>query len=332
MIDIEQNMLRERADKLDEVTDEMWNQVNEHNRYIVQEYFDTNPQLSKKTVIQYWSALKQFFWFIKIKCKNKPLYEITKRDFLKYRSYLMEHGLSSSGLNLKKAAVSSLCNFIETIIADEEEDYKTFRNFTRGLPALAKNQVYEKIKVSVDEYQLMMKVLEDKEDYLGMAWTATAFNVGGRRNEIRQFKTEILDYKKEEGKNYILTHTVRGKGKSVDGKPLRFMCNEEAIKYMKLWVEKRGYKHEYIFTTKYGGEIKQISESWANYFCKNVLSKIVGRRINPHLFKASAITYLLEQGKDIKAVSKFIAHHKDVSTTQIYDLRDLSDERNKLFE
>jgi site-specific recombinase XerD len=65
-----------------------------------------------------------------------------------------------------------------------------------------------------------------------------------------------------------------------------------------------------------------ISKEWADDFCTNVLSDILGRRINPHLFKASAITYLLEKGKDIKTVSKFVAQHNDISTTQsFYDLR-----------
>jgi integrase len=332
---IKKNMLRERAERFPEVTDEMWEQICDDNKEIVEEYFEMNPQLSKQTQKQYKSAFRIFFWWIKIRCKNKPLYQIRKVEFIKYRSYLINHGLSSNALGLKKSAVSSLCNFIENIYCEENQDYENFKNFTRGLPPIPKNTVYEKIKVSKEEYLEIMKVLEEQEDYLGMAWTATAFNVGGRRGEIRQFKTEILDYShhknsKGEEQAYRLSHLCRGKGKSIDGKPLRFMINDEAIKYMKLWVEKRGYDNEYIFTTTYAG-IHQISIDWADNFCTNKLSIILGRRINPHLFKASCITYLLEEGKSLKTVSKYVAHHESVETTQIYDLRSDEDERDGLF-
>ena len=64
-----------------------------------------------------------------------------------------------------------------------------------------------------------------------------------------------------------------------------------------------------------------------------VLSPIVKRRINPHLFKSSCITYLLEKGVDLKVVSKYVAQHNDTSTTSnFYDLRDFEEEKNKIFE
>ncbi|MEX0598113.1 MAG: site-specific integrase, partial [Candidatus Paceibacterota bacterium] len=62
-----------------------------------------------------------------------------------------------------------------------------------------------------------------------------------------------------------------------------------------------------------------------------VLSHILGRRINVHIFKNSCITMLLERGVDINLVSKFVAHHEDVSTTQIYDLRDFEEEKGRIF-
>jgi len=35
---------------------------------------------------------------------------------------------------------------------------------------------------------------------------------------------------------------------------------------------------------------------------------------------------------DINIVSKYIAHHNDISTTQIYDLRDFEEEKNEIFK
>lgn len=328
---IDKNMLRDRAKKLPEITEEIWRVVDEEHRNLVQEFLEVN-QFREKSRIQYQSALQQFFYWIHNSLNGKKLYKISKRDFLRYISFLSNRGMSSSAINLKKAAVSSLNNYIENVVAEDDENYEKFRNFTRGLPAIPKTKTYEKVKITREEYEYMLEVLRDDENYLGMAWLATAFNVGARRAEIIKFKSEILSCPIHEGQNYVLSHTVFGKGRG-EGKPLQYMINSEALQYMKLWCDKRGYDHEYIFTTVYQGVVKQMSESWADTFCSDVLSDILGRRINPHIFKASAITYLLEVKKvPIELVSKFVAQHNDISTTtQHYDLRDFEEEKNKIF-
>lgn len=328
---INKNTLREPAKKLPEVTDEMWLKVNDDYRTLAEEFI-TVQDLSPASKKQYTSVLRQFGWYMYNSMNNKPFYKISKRDFMRYLSYLRDNRkMSSSAIGLRKSIVSSLCNFIENIIAEDEENYKSFRNFTRGLPPIPKNRVYEKVKVTKDEYDMMMSLLEEDENWLGMAWLATAFRVGARRSEIIQFKTEILDYPIPEGQSYVLSHIVRGKGKSTDGKPLEYMTPLDVLPYWRKWVECRGYESEYIFTTKYGNEIKPMSAAWADDFCSNTLSDMLERRVNVHIFKNSCVTYLLESGVDINLVSKFVAHHNDISTTQIYDLRDFEDEKNQIF-
>jgi len=327
---LENNMLRDRAKGIDNVTDAMWEQVCEHNREMVQEYLDSNKHLSKQSIKQYTSALRIFFYYICTHLKNKPLYEVKKRDFIKYFSWLQEYNLSSSSLKFKKSSVSSLCNFIENIIAEDEEDYKNFRNFTTAIKDIPSNKVYSKVPITEVEYNILIEELLKRKNYLACAWVATSWNVGSRRNETVQFKAEIPDYNIKEGKNYVDSHIVYAKGRS-GGKPVNYMINKEALKYMKLWIEKRGYNHEYIFTTKYKGEINVASEGWSDDLCKNILSKILDRRINVHLFKSSCITNLLEKGVDIKTVSKYVAQHESTETTAIYDLRDDTEAKDNIF-
>lgn len=331
MSEINENMLRERAKPLDKITDAMWDKVLDEHKLLMDEFMEVNV-FRDKTKRQYISCLRQWFYWVQHALNNKPMYKITKRDFLRYISFLRNRGMSSSAIGLKKAAVSSLNNYIENVVSEDDENYRNFRSFTRGLPSIPKTQTYEKVKITYEEYQDMMKVLENDENWQGMAWLATAFNVGARKAELIQFKTELLDYPIPEGQNYVLSHVILGKGRG-EGKPLEYMINKEALHYMKQWVEKRGYDHEYIFTTKYNGEPKQMSESWSDYFCNDVLEDILGRRINVHIFKASAITYLLEVKKvPIEIVSKFVAQHEDISTTiKHYDLRNFEEERNSIF-
>ena len=330
--EIEMNMLRDRAKKLPEVTEEMFKSCNPHNIMLIEQYLQTSNTLSKETLTQYKSGLYQFVWWIKQNAMDKPFYKIKKFDFKRYMSYLVSRGMSSSGLKFKKSAVSAFCGkFIETFIAEDDENYATFRNFTTNTIDIPKNRTYNKLPITKEEYDLMIKTLTDDENYLGVAWVSTMWNVGCRRSECLQFRIEILDYKPKEGKNYILTHMVRGKGKGEDGKPIQYMIPLNILPYLKKWVEVRGYESKYIFTCKYGGEIKVLSKSWADDFCANVLSDIIGRRVNPHLFKNSCITYLLEQGKNMKTVSKFVAHHESTETTAIYDLRSMDDEMDGIF-
>lgn len=332
-VEIKKNMLRDRAKRMDDITDEMFDSCNPINVEMVDDFFLSNRQLSDETRKQYTTCLRQFFYFVKNFCKDKPYYEVTKRDFIKYLGEMQDRGLSSSAINLRKSAVSSFCNYIENIVAEDVEEARNFRNFTRGMPNMVKQSVYEKQAITYEEYQKVMDVLRERENYLGMAWVATAYNVGCRRAELIQFRTEILSYEIPEGKNYVKSHIVRGKGRGKDGKPLRYMIPLEVLKYWRLWIDHRGYDSEYIFTIKNKSGIKHIGVSWANDFCKKVLTPILGRRINPHLFKSSCITHLLEQGKDIKVVSKVIAQHEDISTTlNFYDLRTLDDEIDEIFE
>jgi len=338
--DINMNMLRERAEKLPDVSEEMFLSCNQHNVDLITEYLETSNTLSPDTLKQYRSALYQFTYYVKTALNDKEFYKITKRDFKRYMSYLVNRGMSSSGLGFKKSSVSAFCGkFLEIFIVDDPDfpEYATFRNFTTGTIEIPKNQTYDKIPISKEEYDLMIETLLEDENYLGTAYVSTMFNVGCRRSACIQFKTEILDYpyaKDKDGKelSYKTSHLIREKGKGIDGKIVDYMIPEETLKYWKLWIEKRGYEHEYIFTVKYGDEIKVMSKSWADNFCSDVLSDIVGRRINVHLFKASCVTYMLEQGKSLKTVSKHIAKHQSIETTMIYDLRDDTEERNSLFD
>lgn len=327
-------MLRERAKKLPEITDEMWKKVNLEYRQLTSEFIK-NQGLSPRSQVQYESVTRQFGWYMHTQLNDKSFNKITKRDFLNYISYLREdRKMSSSAINIRKSVISSFCNYIENILVGDEdfEHYSKFRNFTRGLPAIPKSQTYEKVRVTRNEYLHMMEELEKKENFLGMAWLAASFNIGSRRSETIQFKAEVLEKEFPQDAPHIMSHMVRGKGRGVDGKQIQYMINKEAYDYMKLWVEKRGYEHEYIFTTKHNGEYKQMDDSWADYFCSNTLSEILGRRINVHIFKASAISNLLDAKVPIELVSRYVAQHEDISVTvKHYDLRDFEEEKNSIF-
>lgn len=89
------------ADKLDPVTDEEWAEVNEFNRNMVEDYLSNQTHLSPHSLHAYRSALKIFFVWVKNNLNNKNCIEIRKKEFLRYRIFLLIVDYLKLRLNLK---------------------------------------------------------------------------------------------------------------------------------------------------------------------------------------------------------------------------------------
>lgn len=330
---IDKNTLRDRADKSEDITDDMWKLVPESTRYFYDEYFKMNSNLSPKTLIQYRSALKIFFYYVYVECDNRPIWKLKKSMFIKYINELQIRGLGSSAMKVKRYAVSSFCNTMEVLSEETDEDSKypemeKFKHFARVKIEIAKNQTYDKKPITQEEFDLIEKTLLEKGEYMALGYIGIAYNIASRRAETLQLKTEILTYEKKDGQNFVFSNPVRGKGKSVDGKILKYMVNDDAIKYMQLILDNRNFESEYLFAKSDGS---LYSVSWVNDIFKKKISPIVERRISSHNCKSSAITHLLEKGVPMSVVSKFVAHHNSEETTKLYDLRDDEEELNNIF-
>jgi integrase len=154
---------------------------------------------------------------------------------------------------------------------------------------------------------------------------------GMRGGELRQLKRKetLKEVNSQEG--YFLSDTLYGKGKG-DGKPLEYMLNQTALDAMKMYEKTKDENDqcEYLFTAKQI-QWQQVSEGYFEGVCREVLSDIVSRRINEHLFRASCATRLLLQGVSEILVSKYVLHHNDLSTLKHYDLRDFKAEKAQIF-
>ena len=110
----------------DGITDEMWQDVNQFNRDMVEEYLDNQAELSAKSKICYESGLRIFFYWVKEYLNNKCMLDIKKKEFVKYLNWLTNRGLSESAIKFKKSCVSNICNYVMMMY---EEEYPTFRSF-----------------------------------------------------------------------------------------------------------------------------------------------------------------------------------------------------------
>ncbi|MGG1338992.1 tyrosine-type recombinase/integrase [Bacillus toyonensis] len=321
--------------RLAEVTHEIWEEVNPHNKQFVEEFL-SQGHLSPQTLKQYRSGLMQFFAWVKDNRFNKPIYELKPRDALLYQNYLINQGLSSSAIKFKRSAVSSLCGYIEIYYSD---DFPMFRNiYNKNIPNPPSAKRHEKVPLTKEQFETLVSKLEEKGDWQKVAYLLYTYSTGCRREESRQLLKEAATYdryKDKEGKDkpFYMTHSIRAKGRGREGKVRKFTFDERAMEAMKKWLELRGDDDcEYMFVAKgKGGEYQQISANMFNHWCTNIFSKMLGVRVHPHLLRSSRATHaVVEEGKDIKAVQKLLGH-ASTETTEIYVVRDDSEDLDDLF-
>lgn len=315
---------------------ELKDKIHEFNHMIMEEFLQ-QEHLSNYTLSQYESALSIFFTWVHDYCSNKAIHELKPRDALKYQNYLIRNGLSSSSVRFKRSAVSSLCNYIEVYYL---EDFPTFRNiYSKAIPNPAKVAKHEKQPLTKEEYSILIEELEKREEWQILAYLKFTYSSGCRKSESHQIPKEIATYNKVKDKDgneksFYLTPKIRTKGKGKVGNVRALKFDDSAMQAIKKWLEIRGEDDcEFLFVKKNkDGATRQVSKSTFNRWASEIFSKIVGRRVYPHLIRSTRATHLVvEDGKDIKTAQSVLGH-KDSSTTEIYVIRDDSEDADDAFE
>lgn len=330
--------------KIEEVTDEFWeNEVDQTNKMLIEEFLQ-QQHLSPATLKQYESGLKIFAKWIHDFCIPKgdgkvKITDLKPRDALRYQNWLISKGLSPNAIKFKRSAVSSLCGYIEVYYGDE---YKDFRNiFTKAIPNVTKSNIKEKQPLTMSEIEKLSNELYEREEWQKLAYLWFTYITGCRREESRQLLKEITTYpkavdKKGNKKKYYLTHPIRAKGKGKEGKVRKFKVDERAMQAIKKWIDYRDTQVEnddcpFVFVSKTKDGYRQLSANTFNLWCQEFSKMLGGRPVHPHLFRSSRATNaVLEDGADIKSVQKLLGHNSS-QTTEIYVVRDDADDDDELF-
>ncbi len=320
------------------VTDEQWKKVNPENRFITADFIEQSIHLSDKTLLQYESALKIYFVWISENLENKPYHSIRSIDYLRYQNWLTKQGLSSSGVRLKRSAISSINNYISTYLQDEHPNFHNY--VTKAVKAPKLEYINKKKPLDLAEFKNLCDELENRKLFQQLAYAKFSFSSGARKSEARQLLKEVVNYEPKirvvevESENGIeektsksySTNEIRCKGSSKSGNIRKLDFGEDAMQAMKKWLGVRGDDScEYMFALERNGRVQQVSEGAFNSWTSNIFSSIVGRRVYPHLLRSSRSTTLfLEQGVDIKTIQALLGH-KSSLTTEIYIIDESSD-------
>jgi len=338
--------MEKNAQRSDEITDEMWAEVSSFNKKMANDYLEAQTHLSDQSLKQYKSCLKIFFWWVKEYLDNKDCVDIKKKEFIKYLNWLTNRGLSESAIKVKKSCISAFCNYIVNYYEDE---YPTFRSFvTSEMKVIQTGNVYEKKPLTSKEYDDLCLKLEEQEQWQILAWLKFSYSTGCRRAESRQLLKEVINYDpiiktisiidKEGNKinvesKFYKTHKIRCKGRSKVGKVRQLQFSQDAMDAIKKWLEVRGDDDcPYVFVSSDKNGYHQVSETTFNLWCTTMLSKLVGRRVHPHLLRESRATNIVvEEGRSIETAQKLLGHESSETTTKHYVIREDIEDADEAF-
>lgn len=264
---------------------------------------------SPNTIEQYKSDLK-IFWVWNLEYNgNKPFIKITKREFAKFQNHCLNNwGWSSNRIRRVKSVISSMSNFIENIL-DEEEEFEGYRAVIRKIESPVKEVVREKTVFEPEELQRLLSHLVEQEKYMQACVLALAMYSGRRKAELPRFKVSYFDDENVFlGSLYKTPEKVKTKGRGSRGKMLElYVLKKEFDPYLKLWLDYRkenGINSEWLFPSANNPDEPIKPESLDNWV--DTYSRFLGKPFYWHSLRHMYCTTLLKKNLPSSVVQEII--------------------------
>lgn len=291
-------------------TPELISQINPDNARLKKDFLNylKSVQRSEGTIAAYDSDLNIFFVWVLQNAGNKQFAKVTKRDIVAYQNWLVgDNQNSPARVRRLKAAISSLSNYIENIL-DEEEEFSGFRSIVRKIENPALQPVREKTVWEDDELEeLLNRLIEDKK-YERACFLALGMYSGRRKSELARFKVSDFDDDKLVcGGALYKSAPIKTKGRG-GGKYIPCYTLAKKFKpYFDMWMSHRkntGIESEWLFpNTANDGHISiAVINDWANSF-----SKITGRDFYTHSLRHFFTTSLAKAGIPDGVIQSIVA-------------------------
>lgn len=294
--------------------------INKENITLVNDFLEYLESIGRAqtTIKNYRADLQIFFCWVLDELENKSFIKITKREIAKFQNHAMKvWGWSTCRLRTVKAALSSLGNFIEQILDDE---YDGFRSIVKKVESPPKQAVREKTVWSDDDVTNLLSKLVERKEYEKACLIALAAFGGRRKSELCRFKVSDFDESKLvcDGALYK-SDPIKTKGRG-GGKIVPCYTLAKKFKpYFDLWMkerEQRGIDSIWLFPNdkNHAEQIKTTTiDSWCTLF-----SKLSGKDIYLHSLRHRWVSSLSEAGVP-DAVIQSIGQWESVDMVRLYD-------------
>lgn len=286
-------------------------QVNPENKRLKTDFLNylKSIQSSPGTIRGYSNDLDIFFVWVLQNANNKEFAKVSKRDIVSFQNWMInDNGNSPARVRRIKAAISSMSNFIETVL-DEEEEYRDFRSIVRKIknPPLA--PVQEKTVWEEDELDKLLETLTDMGEYKKACYVALGVYSGRRKAELARFK--VVDFDDSRlvfgGAMYRTKEKMKTKGRGL-GKYIYCYTLAKPFKpYFDAWMKYRdenGIESEWLFPDANDQSI-HIKESTINSWTA-LFSRITGRDFYMHSLRHAFVSNLSREGLPDNAIQTLV--------------------------
>ena len=303
------------------------------NKELYEDFLDYLKSIdrSPNTIEQYESDLKIFFTWNVENNNNKKFIDISKREFARFQSHaLNEWGWSSNRVCRVKSVISSLSNYVENIL-DEEEEYSGYRSVIKKIESPVKEEVRDKTIITDEEVQMILDELVKEKKYQCACIFALAAFGGARKTELLRYKVEYFNDENimDSAHLYKTPEKIQTKGRGKAGKSLTKYTLLEFKPYFDLWMKERaekGINSEMLFV-KDDGSV--LLESTLNSYAFHI-TKLLGRPFYFHSLRHQLCTRLFKLGLPADIIQEYFGW-STLEMTNIYNDNEASDSFGKYF-
>lgn len=299
-----------RSTKMNFITsDEKLSQVNPENTQLLRDFLDylRSVQRSETTIHGYENDIQIAWVWCLENNNNKFFVDWTKRNVVAYQNWLLNNNSNSPArIRRLKAALSSLSNFIESVLDDE---YPNFRNIINKVENPVNRPVREKTVWEDEELENLLDKLTERGQYEKACFLALAMYSGRRKAELCRFKVSDFDDANLvcDGALYK-SAPIKTKGRG-GGKMINCYTLANRFKpYLDMWMAKRAELHinsEWLFPNpRKSDEPISIStvNSWSNTF-----SRLSGKPAYIHSLRHYFTTSLAKAGIPDGVIQSIVA-------------------------
>lgn len=252
-------------------------------------------QRSEGTIRGYDSDLLIVMTYIMEQLDNKDFAKLSKRDIIALQNWMVSNGNSPARIRRVKAAISSLSNYIENIVADDEPEFSGYRSIVRKIENPTLTPVREKTVWADGELEQLLNKLMKNKQYHKACFLALAAYGGRRKSELCRFK--VSDFTD----SHVVCNGALYKSAPILTKGNKMLecytLKKKFDPYLTAWLNdraERGIESEWLFplssdTSKHMEPT--TANSWANTF-----STITGRDFYWHSLRHSFVSYLTRSG------------------------------------
>ena len=291
-----------RKTKMNDLTSqELVSKINPENIRLKKDFLNylQSLQRSAGTIRGYENDLDIFFVYCMKNLGNKNFVDVSKRDLVSFQNWLInENGNSPSRVRRIKSAISSLSNFVESIL-DDEPEFKDFRSIIRKIESPVNQPVREKTVLSDEQLDGLLTILTEKGQFEKACMLALAMCSGRRKAELVRFKVD--DFKSENlvcgGALYKTSETIRTKGFGLGKYIYCYTLAKKFKPYFDNWMEFReqhNIKSIWLFPM-HGNDEEQMKpetlNSWAITF-----GNLLGVDLYWHCLRHYFTTHLARSG------------------------------------